>query len=700
MTFVSDQLLHLDAQIDRLALDRLPLALDSHPATPHSLPSQPSHLPPPTPRAIKLQGLIKSLSTTTSRTLLSPKRLVSLLKDATIPTHTYSSYEAELYETELEWLLLSKATIQTYGIVLNSLLEQTLPLSQDLFYWDEVAGSYRYTALYSLQTAPERMWGFGREVVNDARERLREREGMGLMGIGGHSRESLLEDDNQSERGEARGKETMSATARRFYALVRNSLRDRSLVEFQRVGALSPFSLARHEIRKKQAGVRKLREMQASALGVLIGEGLSFGFEEENEEWKVIVERAVLLMEKVVRNVSSVESTLDEFEETVFSLDGLGGKTDDDEDDERGSRLSSRHYTTGSGGRVATSALAKQLQEILLKHLPAQAIASRALISTHGRPSAITRYWLPATALLLSSSTILGVLVNRQAELEQWLKELGVTAIDFWTNWIVEPVRKIIGTVRHGEDSEVALMSRSSLKADMKSLERMVVDFAVDNPITSLPEGSMPSPLTDDQIQAVRQAVHEGDLTPVLKSYEQELRAPFKGAIRGELLRALLIQIQKTKVDVEVAISGIDHLLKSQELVFGMVGITPSVLVCVGIFRWVKYSMGKGKGRRSGQRSEEMVRTFRNVDRILTGSAAYRTGERDDDRGGVLTYKEHGLLLCEVHLLREFAKKALPTGVWTEFVEDVEELVDVRRGVKNQFRVLERIRWAYAKWVR
>ena len=41
------------------------------------------------------------------------------------------------------------------------------------------------------------------------------------------------------------------------------------------------------------------------------------------------------------------------------------------------------------------------------------------------------------------------------------------------------------------------------------------------------------------------------------------------GTIRGNLVRALLIQVQKTKVDVELAVSGIDALLKSQELVFG-----------------------------------------------------------------------------------------------------------------------------------
>ena len=41
------------------------------------------------------------------------------------------------------------------------------------------------------------------------------------------------------------------------------------------------------------------------------------------------------------------------------------------------------------------------------------------------------------------------------------------------------------------------------------------------------------------------------------------------GTIRGNLVRALLIQVQKTKVDVELAVNGIDALLRSQELVFG-----------------------------------------------------------------------------------------------------------------------------------
>lgn len=584
------------------------------------------------------------------------------------------------YELELEWLLLSKATIQTYGIVLNSLVGQTLPLAQDMFYWDEVSSSHTSTALYSLQTAPHRVVRFSKEVFTDAMRRLRELREMeripvfpGPYHISTESLQLNSGDDHETWLEAPSKSDSLSQTARKFYALVKNSVHERSI----RMGAMSPFSLARHEILKKQSAIRKLREMQASAIGVLIGEGLSFGLEEEqdHDEWKGIVERAVLLMENVVRNVSSVDRTLDEFEETVFHLERPVDP------------MSPRTHPIGiTGGRVATASLSKQLQDILTKHLPAQATTSRALITMHGRPGLLTRYWLPAGALLLSSTTILRILVNRQAELSDWLSDFGSTIIDFWTNWVVEPVRKVIGTIRHSEDSEVALMSRRSLTADMESLERMVVDFAIDNP--AMTSSGTSAPLSDAAIELVRDRVKEGDLTPVLKAYERDLRKPFRGAVKGELVRTLLIQIQKTKVDVEVAISGIDRLLKSQELVFGFIGLTPGVLVCVGLYQWTRSALGGRRGKRYWNRAGQMVRTMRNLDRILSASGGIR-----GDNNGMLTYKEHGLLLCEVHVLREFAKSVLPRGVGGEFVEDCEELVDVRKGVAQQVRVLARVRW-------
>lgn len=655
--------------------------------------------------AHNLQKIIKDLGATSTRSL-SPQRIVSLLKAANISkqhgamglhgvedegvgdedyARTGRALEEGLgehyhYEMELEWLLLSKATIQTYGIVLNSLVGQTLPLAQDMFYWDEVSSSHTYTALYSLQTAPHRVVRFSREIFTDAMRRLRELREMeripvfpGPYHISTESLHLSSGDDHETWLEAPSKSDSLSQTARKFYALVKNSVHERSI----RMGAMSPFSLARHEILKKQSAIKKLREMQASAIGVLIGEGLSFGLEEEqdHEEWKGIVERAVLLMENVVRNVSLVDHTLDEFEETVFHLEKPVDST------------APRAPIGITSGRVATSSLSRQLQDILTKHLPAQATTSRSLTATHGRPGLVTRYWLPAGVLLLSSTTIFRILINRQAELADWLSDFGSTIIDFWMNWVVEPTRKIVGTIRHSEDSEVALMSRRSLTADMESLERMVVDFAIDNPAMT-PSGTATDPLSNAAIEMVRARVKEGDLTPVLKAYERDLRKPFRGAIKGELVRALLIQIQKTKVDVEVAISGIDRLLKSQELVFGFIGLTPGVLVCVGLYQWARSALGGRRGKRYWSRAGQMLRTMRNVDRILSRSGGIR-----GDNNGMLTYKEHGLLLCEVHVLREFARGVLPRGVGGEFVEDCEELVDVRKGVAAQIRVLARVRW-------
>lgn len=219
---------------------------------------------------------------------------------------------------------------------------------------------------------------------------------------------------------------------------------------------------------------------------------------------------------------------------------------------------------SGDGSSRRLGVMINRLQTILQLHIPTHISNFQRLVRKHGRPSLFLRYWLPATVLLLSSSTLLRIAVNRKVQLVTWLHDLGATSVDFWNNWVVEPVRKLVGTIRHDKDTEIAIMSKDSLRGDQASLERMVVDFARDNPSTA-----SGMPLDEMELASVRAKVREGDLTPVLRAYEKDLRRPFVGTFRGELIRALLIQVQKTKVDVEVALGGIDALLKSQELVFG-----------------------------------------------------------------------------------------------------------------------------------
>lgn len=497
----------------------------------------------------QLRVAIKSLSTASaSRVLLHPTTLRDILKvtqtshateSATFGIHHDLVGERPPQLQELEWLLVSKVTAQTYGLILNVLLEQIIPLSRDIWYWDEVLGTYANTGLYTVQSSPQIFWKWSQEVYRDARQRLQSIHG---------------ESDQQSQT-------SLSLSDRwaQFYGLVKDSMREHSLANVQSK-ILSPLTVCRTEVKLKQRHLKRLREMSASSLGILMNEALMFETDDEvsvhsdttsqaREEWRNVVSKSIALMETVLRNVTQIELGSSEFEDTVFEH-----FMDDPE--------TAQQEATNLQLPPEPAKLAKRLEELLGTHLPTQISKARTIVQQHGKPSLVVRYWIPGLLLFLSSSTLLRLFFNRKAEIKMWIEDLGTTTQDFWYNWVVEPLKRVIATIRHDEDSEVALMSKGSLEGDRASLERMVVEFAKDNS----PNGAV---LSDTEVAEIRVKVKEGDLTPVLKAYEKDLRKPFAGAIRGDLIRALLIQTQKTKVDIEVAVSGIDALLKSQELVFG-----------------------------------------------------------------------------------------------------------------------------------
>ncbi|KAF2097378.1 NCA2-domain-containing protein [Rhizodiscina lignyota] len=674
MSFVTDQVRRIDALLDRLQLSR--------PTTPSADDEEAqavrSELVEDRERIVQLQFLIKLISPPPSaKSALVPLYLVRsalsqsrLTQSRSILTPGIQSREggehgeaqdtSSPYERDLEWVLMSKATTQIYGQLLNLILEQTIPLSYDIDYWDSVLNSYRYSALYSIQTSPLRLWDFGQEVYRDVRQRA------GVQGI----------------------TEGVEGSWRQFYALVRDVVRERSVEDVRR-RVVSPLARVRTECRKKRDALRRIRSMNANALGVLLGEGLSnrtmhekgiatpmtpeFGvsdedFDERRDKWRGTIVKSIALMDAVLANVNEEGMTVDAFDPAV------GAATDDD-----------RFYRSSDASisSLGPQEVAERLHLLLETRLPNYQASFEEQVKIHGRPSRLIRYWFPATVLLLSSGTILRILVNRKEEILTWVRDFGVTVRDFWANWVVEPARKIIGTIRHDEGSEISIMSKRSLEGDRESLERMVVDFAVQHP----ENGS----LNEAQIADIRSKVKEGDLTPVLKAYEKDMQSPFFGVVRGNLIRTLLIQVQKTKVDVEVAMGGVDELLKSQELLFGFIGLTPGLLVCIGTIRWLNSTFGNRKTTQSGRQTGKLLHGIRNIDRVLTSAIPTDFGE--------LMYKDQGLLLCDVHLLRQDAGKVMPKQIYRDFLEDVDELVDVRIGVKKQQKIVKRIRWAYAKWI-
>lgn len=568
--------------------------------------------------------------------------------------------------SEVEWLLVSKATVQVYGVLLNTLLERITPLHDDIWYWDDILTSYGSLSLYTVQTSPLRFWNWAKEVgqvVVESRARF---------GAATHSPLGAIQS----------GSASLTQQWQQFYAIVRRGIAQRSFAGLER-RLLSPIARCRADARHNQKRLKRLRQLIASGLGILIDEGLRFDLDEGTElkditadngrRWKGVVERSVSLMDQVTTDVLAVESSVLDFEDKVFN-DVQGDPI-----------LTANQFDANKPAR-----LARRLDQLLAQGIPGLVGDLKVVVNDYGRPSRLLRYWLPAGVLLLSSSTLLRVISNRQEDILQWIRDFGSTVRDFWFNWVIEPVAKIIGTVRHDSNSEIAIMSRDSLRSDRESLERMVVEFAVDRPELA---GSSTT-LTEAELSTIRAKVREGDVTPVLRAYETGLRKPFQGAVRGDLVRSLLIQVQKTKVDLEVAISGIDALLKSQELVFGFVGLTPGVLVSIAALRYFRGMLYGRKGLRRGQRIERCVRVLRNIDRIFCDATVELA-----TMNGILSYKHRGLLVCEVHVLRNLSTGLFPGDVEKEFLEDVDEMLNGKT-VDKQRLALDRVRWAYSRYLR
>ncbi|KAJ5895481.1 hypothetical protein N7495_007172 [Penicillium taxi] len=599
----------------------------------------------PTHHLLRLQDVINTISVTSkTQSLLPADRLVELLSDPIFTNQLPTPGPANAQVSDYLWLVTAKAAIQTSGLLMHSLLDQTLQLHEETYYWNETLGSVWYSGLYAVQTSPVQLWNW----IKDFRSE--------------HSVQGSLQ---------ASLSRSIAARWGQFYQIARQSIHGK--YPLQTTWSF-PIRSCRSEIRQKRDFLLARKDIYASSLGLLMEEWHSFQEEKftttdsqsSRREWQEKVSRTVALTQTILDQMAN-QSTGMKFEQQVFTT------VEND--------MESVQMQSSDAFHVQRPVeLIQRLVLMLQQQLPEHGKSTTAFIRTNGRPSGVIRYWLPLSVAFLSSSASLRFLMRRQDEIIEWIMNIGATFIDFGVNWVVDPIHKLIGTIRHNDKSEIAIMSKNSLEADRASLERMVLDFVQDHPDSS--QGNM----TSEDTITITNAVKEGDLTPVLRAYERDLRSPFMGTVRGDLIRALLIQIQKTKVDVEIAISGINALLKSQELVFGFVGLTPGILVSYTALQWFFGLFGSRRGLQRGKKKHELRRGLRTVTRILSSASV---------SDGIISYRDSGRLICEAEALLQQVKAMLGSMQYQEFREDIQDLLDMQSGVEKQIRVVDRIRWTY-----
>jgi len=184
-----------------------------------------------------------------------------------------------------------------------------------------------------------------------------------------------------------------------------------------------------------------------------------------------------------------------------------------------------------------------------------------------------------------------------------------------------------------------------------------------------------------------------------------EIQSPIRSAVGGSLIRTLLIQVQKVKVDVALAMDGIEKMLKSQQLTFGFVGVAPSMLILIAVGRWARgltRSDGGAKKKAEERKKCWMVMRYvfsapevsrrvlilidrrRQLDLLLSPPRPSQT---------LTSSTTQGLVLLSLSSLRSYAYSpqfpSRDTQLLSSFLEDIRALEDLgARAGKEERKIL------------
>lgn len=297
------------------------------------------------------------------------------------------------------------------------------------------------------------------------------------------------------------------------------------------------------------------------------------------------------------------------------------------------------------------------------------------------KPGVATRYWPTALfTLVYGPSSAIYVWQSRFRILHFLQENVVDFAMGLVYNWVYIPLKNVWATVRHDDDSSIAMISEGTLESEINSLTRMIVGFVNEQSGSKIDE------------DLLIQQIGHGDLTEFMEIYENQLEHPIKNIATGGLIRSLLIQIQKTKVDGSLALNGIDKMLQSQQLVFGVVALSPALLILyvttACFYRLIKVGSFWSNVK---DYKRKLSACLNNVERLLNY----------DDSGNnhsTEAYMTQGLLTIEIASVAQYGNALIPSSRLEEWYRDVEEISDSNFSNRARLNVVNRIYHVYGKF--
>lgn len=204
----------------------------------------------------------------------------------------------------------------------------------------------------------------------------------------------------------------------------------------------SPLALTQHECNNHRKQLEKTRDLRAQELGnlAILGSDLVDALKKQNGDPQQ--QETLRISAWIVGTINAVVQK----DSPVVTLSSFQNPTTP----------------------VTRETLSDMLRQFFRDELPKHKSSHITSLDVHRRPHRWTLAW--PRLVLVPPVMLLGIRAayNNRDSIASNIRDAAQTIRSFWTQWVLEPIRDILNTVRTGGDDGARVISKEGLKSDME----------------------------------------------------------------------------------------------------------------------------------------------------------------------------------------------------------------------------------------
>ncbi|UJR15273.1 hypothetical protein I4U23_002227 [Adineta vaga] len=283
----------------------------------------------------------------------------------------------------------------------------------------------------------------------------------------------------------------------------------------------------------------------------------------------------------------------------------------------------------------------------------------------------------------------------------------------FLNEHLILPLKTIYTSTFESNASENAYEnSQLNYTNSKKILEEMLEEYGRQHASTLAQVNNV---TVEEFLSTLHEHARNEDMNVVMKNYQQELNSPIRSALLGDLIKGILIQVQKVKVDGEGLIIQIDQLMKQNQINFSLLATIPAILIITFMSIATKNIVSDRLiNRRKFDLTtirEQIIRRLREIEHILIFNNEIpafifdsknliipeSNRHMNGDQKEMMSYFTFGRFLSLIYELKYFTKQLKSKRMLSkEFNDDINLLSYTQLSVKQKLLIIQQIHHSYS----